>query len=82
MRIGLDDTLWCVTDAGPNSTLGDVLFQTSLRGLHTQFLGGLRPEQNPTLFTAEDEASEEARQRTLPPPDRAPDPPRPPPARE
>jgi len=65
MRYGLDDKLWVVVDPKPQSTLGDVLFQASLRDLSLQFRGGLTAEENPTLFSNRDEAEAEARARLL-----------------
>jgi len=65
MRYGLDEQLWVVVDPKPQSTLGDVLFQASLRDLSLQFKGGLTPEENPTLFSSRDEAETEARARLL-----------------
>ena len=51
MRIGPDDKFWVVVDATPESEMGDILFETTLRGLDLQFKGGLSMEQNPTIFT-------------------------------
>ena len=47
MRYGLDDKLWVVVDPTPQSTLGDILFQASLRDLSLQFKGGLSVDENP-----------------------------------
>ncbi len=63
MRFGPDDTFWVVTDATPDSTLGDVCFETSLRGLELQFRGGLSIDRHPTIFTDRAEAEAEARVR-------------------
>lgn len=60
MRYGLDDRLWVVVDPNPQSTLGDILFQASLRELSLQFMGGLTAEENPTLFSDQKEAEAEA----------------------
>jgi hypothetical protein len=65
MRYGADDKFWVVVDATPESTLGDVLFQASLRDLELQFKGGLTMEEHPTLFTDHDEAETEARARLI-----------------
>ena len=63
MRYGLDDKLWVVVDPTPQSTLGDILFQASLRDLSLQFKGGLSVDENPTLFTDEQEAIAEVHRR-------------------
>lgn len=63
MRIGPDDKFWVVTDPTKESELEDIVFQTTLRGLELQFKGGLTIAANPTIFTEEDEARIEARQR-------------------
>ena len=65
MRYGPDDAFWVVTDPTPISTLGDILFETSLRGLDRQFHGGLSMADNPTIFTDRAEAEEEARGRMI-----------------
>jgi hypothetical protein len=52
-----------VVDPTPQSTLGDILFQASLRDLSLQFKGGLSVEENPTLFTDEEEAIAEVHRR-------------------
>jgi len=66
MRYGLDDKLWVVVDPTPQSTLGDILFQASLRDLSLQFKGGLSVDENPTLFTDEQEAVVEVHRRLEP----------------
>ena len=43
-----------------HSTLEDIVFQASLKDLELQFKGGLKIEENPTLFTDEQEAKYEA----------------------
>ncbi len=65
MRFGPDDTFWVVTDATPDSTLPDVCFETSLRGLELQFRGGLSSDRHPTIFTDRAEAEAEAQARLL-----------------
>lgn len=65
MRIDPKTPIWVVTDPGPDSTLADVCFQTTLDGLRLQFAGGLSMDDRPVIFTAEDEAREEARNRLL-----------------
>ncbi|MCK4414419.1 MAG: hypothetical protein KAY32_12830 [Candidatus Eisenbacteria sp.] len=60
MRYGPDDSLWVVTDPTPSSTLGDIMFEASLRDLILQFKGGLSMDDHPTLFTDEREAEIEA----------------------
>ena len=60
MRYGPDDKFWVVIDPKPHSTLEDLVFQASLRDLDLQFKGGLRIEENPTLFTDQQEAKYEA----------------------
>jgi hypothetical protein len=65
MRIDADTPLWLVTDAGQHSTLPDVCSRTTLRGLMQQVLGGLDASQNPTLYTDEEEAHQDASNRLL-----------------
>ena len=60
MRCGPDDTFWVVIDPTPRSEMADLLFQTSLRDLELQLRGGLSMDQNPTLFSDEQEAKYEA----------------------
>jgi len=60
MRYGPDDKFWVVVDPTPESEMGDVLFETTLRGLELQFKGGLTMAQNPTIFTDQQEAKYEA----------------------
>ena len=60
MKIGTDEKVWLVVDPQPESELGDVCFEASLRSLERQFRGGLTCEENPTLFTDADEAKAEA----------------------
>jgi len=63
MRFKPDDTFWVVTDATPDSTLADVCFETSLRGLELQFRGGLSIDRHPTIFTERAEAESEGEAR-------------------
>lgn len=49
-----------MTDPTPESELGDILFQASLRDLDLQFKGGLIMAQTPTLFTEKADAEVEA----------------------
>lgn len=66
MKIDAATPLWCVTDPlGPDSTLPDMCFATTLDGMRLQFAGGLTMEARPTLFTSQDEACEEAKNRLL-----------------
>jgi hypothetical protein len=60
MRYGPDDKFWVVVDPTPVSELGDVLFESTIRGLELQFKGGLTMAQNPTILTDEQEAKYEA----------------------
>lgn len=60
MRYGPDDKFWVVIDPKDNCELEDIVFQASLRDLDLQFKGGLQIEENPTLFTDEQEARYEA----------------------
>ena len=60
MRYGPDDKFWVVIDPKDNCELEDIIFQASLRDLHLQFKGGLQIEENPTLFSDEQEARYEA----------------------
>ena len=54
-----------MTDPTPHSTLPDILFATTLDGLRLQFAGGLSMDDDPAVFTSEEEAHEEARNRLL-----------------
>jgi hypothetical protein len=63
MKIGANDKFWVVTDAGPESVLEDICFETTLRGLDLQFRGGLSMDSNPTIFTKKEEALLEAKKR-------------------
>ena len=65
MRIDPKTPIWVVTDPGPDSTLADVCFQTTLDGLRLQFAGGLTMDDRPVVFMTENEAREEARNRLL-----------------
>ncbi len=66
MKIDAATRLWCVTDPqGPDSTLPDICFATTLDGIRLQFAGGLTMEDRPTIFTSEEEAQEEAKNRLL-----------------
>jgi hypothetical protein len=65
MRFGPDDALWIVVDAKAESQIEDVLFEASLRSLELQFKGGLRMDDNPTIFTDHREALIEAHGRLM-----------------
>ncbi len=65
MRIDPKTPFWVVTDPGPDSTLPDIYFATTLDGLRLQFAGGLSMDDHPAVFTEEDEAVEEAKSRLL-----------------
>ncbi len=65
MRFGPEDKFWVVTDPAPESELGDILFQASLKDLEVQFKGGLTMDQHPTLFTEKEEAEREAQARLI-----------------
>ncbi len=66
MRIDAKTPFWVVTDPlGPHSTLPDVCFETDLAGLRLQFVGGLSMDQRPALFTTQEEAQEEAKNRLV-----------------
>jgi len=65
VKIDPKTPIWVVTDPGPDSTLADVCFQTNLDGLRLQFAGGLSMDDRPVVFTMEDEAREDARNRLL-----------------
>lgn len=60
MRCGPEDKFWVVVDPTPVSELGDILFETALRGLELQFTGGLPMAQKPTIFTDQQEVKYEA----------------------
>ncbi|MBK8009739.1 MAG: hypothetical protein IPK13_00115 [Deltaproteobacteria bacterium] len=64
--MGPNDRFWVVTDPTRDSTLADILFETTLAGLFRQIRGGLSNEQRPTIFTAEVEARAEATKRIAP----------------
>lgn len=63
MRFGPKDKFWVVTDPTRCSELGDIFFEASLEDLLLQFRGGLRIEDNPTIFTEREEAETDARRR-------------------
>jgi hypothetical protein len=65
VKIDTATRLWCVTDPTPHSTLPDICFATTLDGLRLQFAGGLSMDDHPALFTSEEEAYDEARNRLL-----------------
>jgi hypothetical protein len=60
MRYGPDDKFWVVVDPKPQSMLEGLVFETSLRDLELQFRGGMKIDENPTLFTDRQEARLEA----------------------
>jgi hypothetical protein len=63
MRINTDTTVWIVSDPIGDGTIGDILFETTLRGLEQMFQGGLLCDSNPTIFTERGEAEAYARRR-------------------
>ena len=65
MKIDATTPIWVVTDPTPVSTLPDICFETTIDGLRLQFAGGLSMDQRPTLFTSQEEAHEEAKNRLL-----------------
>jgi len=65
MRIDAKTPIWVVTDPTPHSTLPDICFATTLDGLRLQFAGGLSMDDRPVVFSTEDEAREDARNRLL-----------------
>ncbi len=65
MRIDATTRIWCVTDPTPHSSLPDICFATTLDGLRLQFAGGLSMDDHPAVFTDEEEACEEAKNRLL-----------------
>ena len=60
MRYGPDHKFYVVVNPREHSTLEDIVFQASLKDLELQFKGGLTIEENPTLFTEQQEAELEA----------------------
>lgn len=60
MRIDPKTPFWVVTDPGPDSTVADVCFETTLDGLRLQFARGLSMNDRPVVFTTEGEARDEA----------------------
>lgn len=60
MRFGPHEKFWVVVDPNEHSTLEDIVFEASLKDLDLQFKGGLKIEENPTLFTERQEAEIEA----------------------
>ena len=65
MKVDQMTRIWVVTDPTPHSTLPDICFATTLDGLRLQFAGGLSMDDHPAVFTDEDEAVEEAKNRLL-----------------
>ena len=53
MRLDPKTPFWVVTDPGPDSTLPDICFATTLDGLRLQFAGGLSMDDRPVVFTTE-----------------------------
>ena len=60
MRFDADHKFHDVVNPTPDSELGDIVFEASLRDLELQFKGGLSIEEHPTLFTDPREAEREA----------------------
>ena len=61
MRFGRRDLVfWLVVDPTERSALDDLVSEVSLADLELQFRGGLRIDQNPTLFKDRKEAEIEA----------------------
>ncbi|MCC7137600.1 MAG: hypothetical protein IT460_04135 [Planctomycetes bacterium] len=65
MKIDQKTPIWVVIDPTPHSTLPDICFETTLDGLRLQFAGGLSMDDRPVVFTTDEEAHEEARNRLL-----------------
>jgi hypothetical protein len=65
MKIDATTRLWVVSNPTPHSILPDVCFETTLDGLRLQFAGGLSMDDDPAVFTSEEAAYEEARNRLL-----------------
>ena len=65
MKIDQNTRFWVVTDAGPHAELGDVCFETDLRGLGLQVKGGLDLSGNVALYDNQDEAVEDGKNRLL-----------------
>jgi hypothetical protein len=58
------EKFWVVTKPGPESELGDICFETDVKGLALQFRGGLKEEDIHALYTTHVEA-EKAAERML-----------------
>lgn len=54
------EKLWIVTRPHPASELGDICFQTDVKGLALQLTGGFDPEDIHAVYTAMNEAQREA----------------------
>jgi hypothetical protein len=65
VKIDATTPIWVVTDPTPVSTLPDICFETTLDGLRLQFAGGLSTDQRPVLWTTQEEAHEDAKNRLL-----------------
>lgn len=65
MKIDATTRIWVVTDPTPHSTLPDICYATTLDGLRLQFAGGLSMDDHPAVFTSEEVAHEEAKNRLL-----------------
>jgi hypothetical protein len=63
VKIDAAARIWVVTDPTPHSTLPDICFATTLDGLRLQFAGGLSMDDHPAVFTTEEEAHEDAKNR-------------------
>jgi len=55
------EKFWVVTKPGPESELGDICFETDVKGLALQFRGGLKEDDIHAFYTAHDEAEKEAK---------------------
>lgn len=65
MRIDSKSPIWVVVDPGPDSTLPDICFATTLDGIRLHFAGGLPMDDQPAVFTSQEEAHEDAKNRLL-----------------
>lgn len=57
---GALDRFWVVTDPTPESEIGDILFETDVRGFVLQVRGGLDEDRRPTIFADRESAEADA----------------------
>ncbi len=59
-RFETTEAFWIVEDPGPDSTIADICWKTSLAELENQFRGGWTTSRRPALYTNREEAERDA----------------------